>query len=173
MAWRAAAYFRDHDGHVREVIAFAKTKSAAEHRLLTKLRDRATITPAGELSPTDKINDLIDLWIEKFEERVADGRRSPTSLTTYRTAIKNHVRPALGELRIGEATTPRIDRVIGTIKRNAGRSTAKTCRAVVSGMILSVLRPAVWMVAGAMVGPLVSRARSSRIASAPRITGEV
>jgi len=140
VAWRAAAYFRDHDGHTREVTASAKTKTAAEHRLLTKLRDRATIAQAGELSSTDKINDLIDLWIEKFEDRVADGRRSPTSLTTYRTAIKNHVRPALGELLIGEATTPRIDRVIGTIKRNAGRPTAKTCRAVISGMMQLAVR---------------------------------
>ncbi|MFC6161149.1 hypothetical protein [Kribbella jiaozuonensis] len=127
---RASAYFRDHDGRPREVTASAKTKTAAEHRLLTKLRDRATITQSGELSPTDKINDLIDLWIEKLEERIEDGRRSPTTLTTYRTAIKNHERPALGQLLIGEATTPRIDRVIGTIKRNAGRPTAKTCRAV-------------------------------------------
>jgi integrase len=87
-----------------------------------------------------KVNDLIDLWIEKFEERVADGRRSPTSLTTYRSAIKNHVRPAIGELRIAEATTPRLDRVIGEIKRNAGRPTAKTCRAVVSGMMQLAVR---------------------------------
>lgn len=33
----------------------------------------------------------------------------------------NHIRPTLGELQIGEATTPRIDRVIGEIKRRAGR----------------------------------------------------
>jgi len=140
VAWRAAAYFRDHDGHVREVTAFAKTKTTAEHRLLTKLRDRAKTTQTGELTSTHKINDLVDLWIAKFEERVADGRRSPTSLTTYRSAIKNHVRPAIGELRIGEATTPRIDRVIGEIKRNAGRPTAKTCRAVVSGMMQLAVR---------------------------------
>src|SRR3954453_14053430 len=140
VSWRASAYFRDHDGRTREVTASAKTKGAAEHRLLTKLRDRAKITQYGELSPTDKINDLIDLWIEKLEERIEDGRRSPTTLTTYRTAIKNHVRPALGELLIGEATTPRIDRVIGTIKRSAGRSTAKTCRAVVSGMMQLAVR---------------------------------
>ncbi|TCC32032.1 helix-turn-helix domain-containing protein [Kribbella speibonae] len=140
VSWRASAYFRDHDGRTREVTASAKTKGAAEHRLLTKLRDRAKLTQYGELSPTDKINDLIDLWIEKLEERIEDGRRSPTTLTTYRTAIKNHVRPALGELLVGEATTPRIDRVIGTIKRNAGRPTAKTCRAVISGMMQLAVR---------------------------------
>jgi hypothetical protein len=107
VSWRATANFRDHDGRVREVTAFAKTKTAAEHCLLTKLRDQAKTTQTGELISSHKINDLIDLGIEKFEERVADGRRSPTTLTAYRSALKNHVRPALGELQIGETTTPR------------------------------------------------------------------
>lgn len=95
VAWRAAAYFRDHDEHVREVTASAKTKTKTKHRLLTNLRDRTRITQSGELSPTDKINDLIDLWIEKFEEHVEDGRRSPTSLTLGGFRDSSNVRRAL------------------------------------------------------------------------------
>ncbi|MBP2350514.1 hypothetical protein JOF29_001597 [Kribbella aluminosa] len=65
-----------------------------------------------------KINHLIDLWIAKFtDELVADRRRSPNSRMTYLPALKNHLRPALGELRIAEATIPRIDRVIGSVLR--------------------------------------------------------
>ncbi|TDO51702.1 hypothetical protein EV643_103441 [Kribbella sp. VKM Ac-2527] len=48
-----------------------------------------------------KINHLLDLWEKRFEGLVADGKRSPTSLDTYRRAMKNHLRPALGEIRIG------------------------------------------------------------------------
>jgi hypothetical protein len=33
----------------------------------------------------------VDLCIEKFEEPVADGGRSPTALTTYRSAFKNRL----------------------------------------------------------------------------------
>ena len=51
-----------------------------------------------------KITHLLDLREQKFAEMVADGQRPPTSLDTYRRAIKDHVRPALGEIRIGEAT---------------------------------------------------------------------
>ena len=80
-----------------------------------------------------KITHLLDLWEKRFKERVADGKYSPTSLDTYRRAIKNHVRPALGEVRIGEASTPRIDTVITQIKTRAGAPTAKTCRAILSG----------------------------------------
>jgi hypothetical protein len=53
-----------------------------------------------------KIDRLLDLWERRFEGLVADGKRSPTSLDTYRRVLNNQVRPALGELRIGEATTP-------------------------------------------------------------------
>ncbi|GAA3144554.1 hypothetical protein GCM10010530_75240 [Kribbella aluminosa] len=42
--------------------------------------------------------------------------------------------------RFCEATTPRINRVIGEIKRNAGRPTAKTCCAVISGMMQLAVR---------------------------------
>jgi hypothetical protein len=49
-----------------------------------------------------KVNHLLDLWEKTFEGLIADGKRSPTSLDTYRQALKNHVRPALGELRVSE-----------------------------------------------------------------------
>ncbi len=132
--------FRDHDGHVRVVSAFGKTKTAAERALLTKLQDRAKTSQSGELTAMHKISHLLDLWEKRFEGLVADGTRSPTSLDTYRRAIKNHIRPALGELRIGEATTPRIDTVLSKIKNTAGAPTAKTCRAVISGAMKLAVR---------------------------------
>ncbi|MFI6675958.1 phage integrase central domain-containing protein [Kribbella sp. NPDC050470] len=131
--YKSQAKFRDHDGHVRQVSAYSKTKTAAERALLKKLQDRAKTNQSGELTALHKINHLFDLWEKRFEALVADGTRSPTSLDTYRRALKNHVRPALGELRIGEATTPRIDTVLTKIKTTAGAPTAKTCRAIISG----------------------------------------
>ncbi|MEU4291872.1 helix-turn-helix domain-containing protein [Kribbella sp. NPDC026596] len=140
VAYRSKAKFRDHDGHVRVVSAFGKTKTAAERALQTRLQDRAKTTQSGDLTTMHKINHLLDLWEQRFERLVADGKRSPTSLDTYRRAIKNHVRPALGEYRIGEATTPRIDTVIAKIKTTAGAPTAKTCRAVISGAMKLAVR---------------------------------
>ena len=130
---KSQARFRDHDGRVRLVSAYGKTKTASERALLTKLQDRARTNQFGELTAMHKINHLLDLWERRFEGLVADGTRSPTSLDTYRRALKNHIRPALGELRIGEATTPRIDSVLSKIKGKAGAPTAKTCRAILSG----------------------------------------
>src|SRR4051794_13991616 len=74
VAYRAKAKFRDHDGHVRPVSAFGKTKTAAERALLKKLQDRARTKQSGELTAMHKISHLIDLWEKKFEERIADGK---------------------------------------------------------------------------------------------------
>src|SRR5689334_2355432 len=128
-AHMAKANFRDHDGQVRDVRA-----------LLAKLRDRAKVGQAGALTAMHKVSHLIDLWEKKFEERIVDGTPSPTSLDTYRRAIKNHIRPAFAELRIGEATTQRIDTAITKIKDRSGAPTAKTCRAVLSGMMKLAVR---------------------------------
>src|SRR4051794_14532285 len=119
-AYRAKTKFRDHDGHVRVVSAFGKNKSAAERALLKKLQDRAKTSQSGELTAMHKITPLLDLWEKRFEGLIADGKRSPTTLDTYRRSLKNHIRPAIGELRIGEATTPRLDTVLAKIKTTAG-----------------------------------------------------
>jgi integrase len=132
---RSQAKFRDHDGHVRNVTAVGRSRTAVEQALLKKLQDRAKTNQSGELTAMHKISHLIGLWEKKFDERIADGKRSPTSLETYRRNIKDHIRPALAELRIGEATTQRIDTVITKIKHRSGAPTAKTCRAILSGMM--------------------------------------
>lgn len=59
-----------------------------------------------------------DLWVVKFTGMVEDGRRSAGSLDTYRRHLKNHVLPAIGEVRLGELTTPLVDKVIARIKKD-------------------------------------------------------
>ncbi|WP_328522632.1 helix-turn-helix domain-containing protein [Kribbella sp. NBC_00359] len=132
--------FRDHDGRVRQVSAVGTSKTGAENALKKKLQDRARTNQSGELTAMHKINHLLDLWEKRFEGLVSDGTRSPTSLDTYRRALKNHIRPAIGELRIGEATTPRLDTVLSKIKNTAGAPTAKTCRAIISGAMKLAVR---------------------------------
>jgi hypothetical protein len=80
---KSQARFRDHDGQLRPVSACGKTKTAAERALLKKLQDRAKTNQSGEFTAMHKISHLIDLWENKFEERIRDGKRSPTSLETY------------------------------------------------------------------------------------------
>jgi integrase len=136
----ATARYRDPDGQVRPVSAYGKTKTAAEANLLKKLKDRGRAGHGGELTSMHKIRHAVEIFEKKFAEWVADGKRSPTSLDSYRGSIKNHVLPALGEVRLGEATTPRVDAAIAAIKKRAGASTAKTARSVISGTMSLAVR---------------------------------
>ncbi|MEN3267919.1 helix-turn-helix domain-containing protein, partial [Pseudonocardia sp.] len=137
---RAKAKYRDHDGITRTVSAFGRTKTAAENNLVNKLKDRAKTSHVGDLTAMHRIQDAIELWEKKFAELVAEGQRSPSSLDTYRRAIKNRLLPALGELRIGEASTPRIDSAISEIRNRAGTPTARTCRSIISGVMSLAVR---------------------------------
>lgn len=136
----AHARFRDHDGKVRAVTATGTTKTAARTALLLRLQNRAKTNHSDDLTAAHKVNHLLDLWEKRFEGLVADGTRSPTSLATYRRALKNHVRPAIGELHIGEATTQRLDAALTGIKEHAGAPTARTCRTVISGAMKLAVR---------------------------------
>lgn len=94
--YKSQARYRDHDGHLRPVSAFSKSKAASRQAVLKKLQDRVKTGQSGELTAMHKLTHLLDLWEAKFEEQIADGRRSPTSLDTCRRAIKNHVRALSG-----------------------------------------------------------------------------
>ena len=89
----------------------------------------------GDLTAMSRFSDAADLWLSKVDERVAEGRRSPGTVDTYRRQLKNHVLPAMGEIRLGEATTPLVDEVIAAIKADVSAATAKSCRSVISGVM--------------------------------------
>jgi hypothetical protein len=97
---RAMANYRDHDGRTRVVSAVGRTKTAAENNLREKLQQRAKASGTGDLTAMHRFSQAAEIWERKFKELVADGRRSPTSLDTYR---RHHVLPAMGEVRLGEA----------------------------------------------------------------------
>ena len=134
-SYRARAKFRDFDGITREVMAQGKTRSAAEAALLVKLRERASARHGGSLKSTDRFSVAAALWLEQLDEKVADGRRAPGTRDAYRRKLDRHVLPALGEVRLGEITTPLVDRVIQSIKKQVGAPTARSSRSVISGVL--------------------------------------
>jgi hypothetical protein len=117
------------------VEASGKSETQATQNLRTKLQTRAGAGRQGELTALTRFSDAAELWISKMGGLVADGRRSPGTVDTYRRQLRNHVLPALGAVRLGEATTPLIDKVIGAIKADVSPATARTCRSVISGVL--------------------------------------
>ncbi|TDO56682.1 phage integrase family protein [Kribbella sp. VKM Ac-2571] len=95
--------------------------------------------------------------------RTGRRRDTLTHLARHQPAsLKNHVRPAIGELHIGEATTQRLDIVLADIKNHAGAATARTCRAVISGaMKLAVRYGAITVNPGREVDAIEAKPKNS------------
>lgn len=70
-----------------------------------KLTDRQSAGAKGTITPTTRISDLADVWLEERARDVAEGRLRPQSLDTYRRASNGTVKPGLGGLRLREVTT--------------------------------------------------------------------
>jgi len=68
---KSPARFRDHDGHLRPVSAYGKTKTSAKRAFVQKQQDRAKTNQSGELTAMHKVTHLLDLWETRFERLVA------------------------------------------------------------------------------------------------------
>jgi integrase len=132
---KALADYRDFDGVVRRVEASGRSVTQATQNLRQKLQIRSVAGRSGDLTAMSRFSEAADLWLAKVDAMVEEGRRSPGTVDTYRRQLKNHVLPALGEVRLGEATTPLVDKVVGAIKAEVSAATAKSCRSVISGVM--------------------------------------
>jgi len=128
-AWVASARFRDFDGVTRQVERRGATGRQAEDSLVEHLRDR-TRTHGADLSGDTKTRELAAQWFEVIEQQ---GRAAST-LETYRRSLRVNVLPALGDVRLREATVPVIDRYVSALTKSAGYGQAKTARVVLNGM---------------------------------------
>lgn len=135
----ARARFRDSDGVLRQVKRTGKTKAAAERALKAALVNRQAPIAKGQVSRTSLFSKAAELWFAEFEAAVDEGKRSPASLDTYRSNYRTNIEPALGSLRLGEITTPVVDRVLAVIKKKSA-ARARTAKAVISGVMKYAVR---------------------------------
>jgi hypothetical protein len=107
-SYRALTRFRDTDGNTRRVTATGPSKAAAERALRDVLGTRTA--PAGELLTAEtRLIDLANLWITGLE---AEARIEQTTVNEYRRVLDNLVLPSVGGLKLREATTGRLDRLL-------------------------------------------------------------
>ena len=107
-SYRALTRFRDTDGNTRRVTATGPSKAAAERALRDVLGTRTA--PAGELLTAEtRLIDLANLWIAGLE---TEGRIEQTTINEYRRVLDNLVLPSVGGLKLREATTGRLDRLL-------------------------------------------------------------
>lgn len=133
--FRAVAKYRGHDGRTRQVEGHGRSRTAAENNLRAKLKEAAATSRKGELTSMHRFAVAAAMWLERLSGAVNEGRRSPGTLRVYRLHLDKHILPALGDVRLGEITTPMLDRVIATIKTEISGSSAKTSRSIISGVL--------------------------------------
>ena len=128
--YRALTRFRDHDGTTRRVTATGPTRAAAERALRDILATRTT--PAGELVTAEtRLVDLATLWIDGLE---AEGRIEQTTINEYRRVLRNLILPSMGGLKLREATTGRLDRLLLAL-RDQSVNRQRKAKAVLGAML--------------------------------------
>jgi integrase len=130
----ASFYYRNHRGELRRIRATARTKAAARLLALELLEVALATGGVGEFGKSTTFSDVAADWFAHFEELVAHGRRSPTTLALYRHLLDRHVLPAVGQLRLHELTTARLDHFIHEIHRLRGYPVAKSCKSILSAV---------------------------------------
>jgi integrase len=125
---QARARFRDYDGRTRLVSKIGRTRAAAERALKHDLANRQSPGGTGAITPATRLAVLADLWL------AAPHGWSTGTERTYRSLIKNQVKPAFGQLCIREVTPGVVSRALAAIAKSSGPSAAKSTRACLSGM---------------------------------------
>ena len=126
--WEARARFRDYDGRTRQLRKTGASRAAAERALKAAIRDRTRTGATDELTGDSPLSVLAELWLLSRE---SEGSVAPQTLDQYRSNVSLHILPALGCVRIREASTGRVDAYFRSLKY---ASTAKMSRVVLNGM---------------------------------------
>lgn len=132
--WLASTKVRDLDGVVRKVDRTGKSRAAAERSLKKALQERDPST-GSTLNGDTRVAVLIDLFLEETKRR-----RRGTTYDTYAFHARNTVVPALGQLRIREATVSRLDAFFRTCEGHLSPNTVRSIRTVVSGSLSHAAR---------------------------------
>jgi hypothetical protein len=119
--FEARANYRDFDGRTRRVAAWGKTKTAASNSLRLILKQRVTLRGSQALKSSDRVAAAIEMFMANLQALVDEEVRSPGTLYTYRQHIVKNILPRMGEVRIGESSTPLVNKVIVDIKDEVRR----------------------------------------------------
>lgn len=133
-AFVAYLRYRDHAGRGHRLKRAGKSRAEASRRALKAYSDALGLTGSADFTARSTFDEAAALWLAAFEGQVQRGARSPSTLDEYRYLVKRVISPGVGSLRLGELTTPRLDRFVQAVLADRGYATAKLSRSVLSGI---------------------------------------
>ncbi|MEV7042520.1 site-specific integrase [Amycolatopsis sp. NPDC051061] len=144
--FRARCLYRDFDGKTYEVARFGSTATKAEIRLKEAIRDWvAPVDAKQEVTSETRLTEVGRKWLLELEKDAEKNYKSWGTIDTYRNRFETIVVPAVGELRMREVDNPKVgvpafDRLCRRVRDESSISSAKTVRAILSGLSAFAVR---------------------------------
>ncbi|AHW64893.1 Putative integrase [Corynebacterium glyciniphilum AJ 3170] len=120
--WQANLRVRLLNGSTKQIRKNGGTKAEAVRRAKQAAMEATGVSDTDDLTTTSTITALIEHYLDHLD-------RAAGTLDVYRSTLRNHITPGIGQLRINEATAGRLD----TFLRSLAPATAKRCRSMLSG----------------------------------------
>lgn len=132
-SWSARVRYRREDGTYSDVRRRGRTKELAKQAVRDAIKNLAPSAAAGaQVTAMSLVDEVAQLWLAQFRADAENGIYSLGSVDTYSDTYRNHVKPALGRLRVFEVTTPVVDRLCQAKLKEHSVSLAKHVKAVIS-----------------------------------------
>ena len=167
--WIARCRYRDSDGVTRIVERQSPTPGKdqwgkqAEDALIESLAGRQPPSVTGEVTASTRITDLVTAHIDRLE----GDSKAPTTIETYR-ANAQKISKLIGALRVSEATPPRIDAALRSMRAAHGAGQAKHAKGLLrGGLQLAVMAGVLPVNPARDVSPIPSRAAKGAPSLAP------
>jgi integrase len=126
--------YRDYAGRGRRLKRAGRSKAEASRNVLKAVREALSADGDAGFTRKSTLDEAARGWLSMFAGLVERGARSPSTLDEYRHIVDRVIVPGIGSLRLGEVSTPRLDRFVQAVLADKGYATAKVCRSVLSGI---------------------------------------
>lgn len=126
--------YRDYAGRGRRIKRRGRSKADASRNVMKAVREALNAQAEGEFTSRSTLEEAAQGWLTMFEGLVDRGARSPSTLDEYRYVVARLIVPGMGSLRLGEVSTPRLDRFVQGVLADRGYANAKLTRSVLSGI---------------------------------------
>lgn len=117
--WQAETRMRLKSGQRKRVRARGKTEKAAETALKVKCGQLTGTTDTRSLASTSTLRRLLEEWAKVHDV-------APRTADIYASAIRRHINPAIGDIRLNELDTATLQDFFSSLRDSA----ARTSRAV-------------------------------------------
>lgn len=122
--YTAYCYYRDADGVTRRVKASANKAEAARLKLQERL-DGRSVSGTGDITADSTVQQLATAWQGQLDV-------GQSTKDDYARHTRNHILPALGQLRLREVTVGRVEAFLNSKKDKP--SIARNCRTILQLM---------------------------------------